>query len=166
MSERPEFTEEEQAVVDKACRRYAALCGEKVEYSLELLGRCYHEPSKLKVNAVEQVARDAAEWADVEKFLLKSVGEYTDDDVVTLLNALEVEAWYLIEDEHVAEFDGGWDLVVVQDAEEEFASDPRLGERIGMSLAELKPYVERLGSACRKTAACANRPYPLGIIGV
>ena len=150
MSERPEFTEEEQAVVDKVRRRYAALCGSKVEYGVEMLDRYYREPSKLKVNAVEQVARDAAEWADVEKFLLKSVGEYTDDDVVTLLNALEVEAWYLIEDEHVAEFDGGWNLVVVEDVEEEFASDAQIGERIGVSLAELKPYVERLASACKK----------------
>lgn len=166
MSERPEFTEEEQAVVDKACKRYATLCGGKVEYGVEMLDRYYHEPSKLKVDAVEQVARDAAEWADVEKFLLKTVREYTDGDVITLMNALEVEAWYLIEDERVAEFDGGWNLVVVPDAEEEFASDARLGQRIGVSLAELRPYVERLGSACRKTAACANRPYPLGIVGV
>ena len=166
MSERPEFTEEEQAVVNKACKRYAALCGNSVEYSVELLDRYYHEPSKLKVDAVEQVAREAAEWADVEKFLLKTVREYTDGDMITLMNALEVEAWYLIEDEHVAEFDGGWNLVVVPDAEDEFASDARIGERIGVSLAELKPYVERLGSACRKTAACANRPYPLGIVGV
>ena len=166
MSERPEFTEEEQAVVEKVCGRYAALCGSRVEYGVEMLDRYYHVPSKLKVDAVEQVAREAAEWADVEKFLLKSVGEYTDDDMATLQNALEAEIEYLIEDEHVAEFDGGWNLVVVEDVEDEFASDPRLSERIGMSLAELKPYVERLASACGKTAACANRSYPLGIVGV
>lgn len=166
MSERPEFTEEEQAIVEKARRRYAALCGSRVEYGVEMLDRYYHEPSKLKADAVEQVAREAAEWADVEKFLLKSVAEYTDDDMATLQNALEAEIEYLIEDEHVAEFDGAGNLAVVQDADEEFASDAQIGERIGVSLAELKPYVERLASACKKTAACANRPYPLGIVGV
>lgn len=166
MSERPEFTEEEQAVVDKACKKYAALCGGKVEYGVEMLDRYYREPSKLKVNAVEQVARDAAEWADVENFLLKTVDEYTDADMAMLQNVLDAQVDYLTEEEHVAEFDGDGNLVVAQDVEAKFASDARIGERIGVSLAELKPYVERLGSACRKTAACANRPYPLGIVGV
>ena len=162
MSERPEFTEEEKAVVYKACGRYAMLCADRVKEGIEILEQDYPSPSDGRAQVTRDVSLGAQEWARAESLLVKPVADYTDEEVASLQNALEVMVEYFTEDELSAEYDDDGNLVMAQS---EF-STPSVDECAGMEPEEFGVYLERLDSACEKTSACTNIPYQFGRIGV
>ena len=162
MSGRPVFTDEERAVAYAACERYARLRADSLKDGIEVIEREHPLPGDDRAGLVKYAALDAQEWERAELLLVKPVADYTDEEVASLQNALEVMVEYFTEDELSAEYDDDGNLVMAQS---EF-STPSVDECAGMEPEEFGVYLERLNSACEKTSACTNIPYQFGRIGV
>lgn len=162
MNGRPEFTEEEHAVVYKACGRYARLCANRVKDGVEELEWNYPSPSIDRAKVTGDIILGAEEWARAEALLIKSVASYTEAEMASLQNALEVMVEYFIEDEFSAKYDDGGNLVINRSG----TRMPDVEECAGMEPEEFAVYLERLHAACKKVGACTDIPYQFGRVSV
>ena len=162
MNGRPEFTEEEHAVVYKACGRYAMLCANSVKMGIEEMERDFPSPSDGRAKMAEHAAIGAQEWADAESLLVKPVADYTEAEMASLQNALEVMVEYFIEDEFSAKYDDDGNLALNRDEDQM----PCVEACAGMEPEEFAVYLERLHAACKKVGACTDIPYQCGRVSV
>lgn len=157
MNGRPEFTEEEQAVVDRACKRYARSCADGVGEGLKALDMYYHEPSKLRADLADNTAEAARKWAEAEWFLIQPLVYYTDKDTALLRDALEDEVEYFI-DAGAVECDDDTGEVVLARVD----GEPAMDRCDGLTAVELETYLALLDSACKKVAACTDTTFLFG----
>ena len=161
MNGRLEFTEEEQAVVHRAYRRYARSCAEGILESLNSLDMYYPMPSKLKADMADNTAKTAQKWAEVELFLIEPASDYADKDMPVLREALEDEVEHFI-DAGAAECDDDTGEFVLARVD----GEPAMDECDGMETAELETHLALLDSACKKVAACTDTPFLFGRFSV
>lgn len=162
MNGRPEFTEEEHAVVYKACGRYAMLCANNVKDGIEEMERDYPSPSESRAQVTRDISLGAQEWANAESLLVKPAADYTEAEMASLQNALEALVEYFIEDEFSAKYDDAGNLALNRDEDH----TPCVEACAGMEPEEFAVYLERLHAACKKVGACTDIPYQCGRVGV